>query len=776
GTYTVNATIISNPFCTVTKNFTITRPTEELTLTATEASSVTCDNNIGSIDANANGGWGNLEYELVLEGTVLEAYSPNSFFSDLSAGTYTVNVKDFEGCIATTDVVLALPAPISATFTPNTTLLSCFGDQNGTITISGITGGQESNYTFTLNTLFPTVSDSGPQTTNTFNNLGAGTYSITITDGYNCEFTSADIIISQPTPVQASLVKETSQTCLVESTLTLSATGGTGPYIYSDTDDFTTVMGSFNTNTTFSVPVGTYQYYVQDANGCIANISNEITIDALPELTINLQALNPTINCAGDNNGSIGATAQGGLGNYVYTLEDTSGNTINATQNSPGVFTELIAGTYVVTVTSDDCITTSNHITITEPSEALTATFNIIDITCSGSNDGVLEITATGGTGIIKYAISPQLNQFFETNVFENLAPGDYEVIVQDALGCYLTYDFTITDPLPVILSIVPNSIFAEACEGDTDGEFSIDITGGSLPYSVSLDDYNGTYLVGDATQTVFEFTELNGGDHIVYIRDAVGCESEWNIAFPDAVRINPTIEIDYFCENNTLTNTITVSIDDSITDTSQIDYSLDGGTYQASNIFTNVPSGTNHYIDVRHTNGCIQNTNFFVVQSFQPLSLILSEGDEPGEIIATTTGGTGDYEYTVNNQNQGNDGVFMVTETGTYYVTVTDNAGCQAEAEIEINIVGPCMSNYFTPNNDGIADTWAPGCTDDFPDLTFDIFDRYGRKIATYRVGEYWDGRYNGTELPTGDYWYLVKTNSQLLDKEYVGHFTLYR
>lgn len=775
-TYTVSATLVSNPFCTVVKSFTITRPIEELTLLATEASNVTCDNDSGSIDANANGGWGNLEYELVLAGTVIEAYSQNSFYSGLSAGTYTVNVRDSEGCIATADVILSIPTPISATFTPNTTLLSCSGDQNASIIVTNTSGGQGENYTYTLNTLFPTVSDSGPQTSNTFNDLGAGVYSVTITDGYNCEFTSADIVIDQPTPIQASLVTSTTQSCLVESTLTLSATGGTGPYTYSTTDTFTTVSGSFITNTTFSVPEGSYQYFVKDANGCIADVSNEITIDPLPELVINLQSLNPTINCAGDNNGSIVATAQGGLGNYIYTLEDTAGNTINATQDSPGIFTELVAGTYVVVVTSDDCVTTSSQITITEPPLALTATFEITDITCSGSNNGILEITATGGTGIIKYAISPQLNQFFDTNVFENLAPGDYEVIVQDSLGCYLTFDFTITDPLPVILSIVPNSIFAEACDGDADGEFSIDISGGSLPYSVTLDDSNGTYVTGDATQTVFEFTELNGGDHIVYIIDAAGCESEWNITFPESVRINPIVEIEYLCENNSLTNIVTVIIDESMTDTTQIDYSLDGGAYQSSNVFTNVPSGTNHYIDVRHTNGCIQNTDFFAIGSFQPLSLVLTEGDQPGEFIATTTGGTGDYQYTVNNQSYGTVDVFVVTETGTYYVTVTDSAGCQADAVIDIDIVGPCMSNYFTPNNDGVADTWAPGCTEDFPDLTFDIFDRYGRKVATYRVGEYWDGLYNGTELPTGDYWYVVKTNSQLLDKEYVGHFTLYR
>ena len=777
GTYTITATLDSNPFCTVVKNFTITRPTAELSVIATEASSVTCDNNLGSIEAVATGGWSTTyEYELMLGGAVVEAYSPNSFFSNLAAGTYTVNVRDTSGCIASADVTLEVPAPINATFTPSTTMLLCFGDQDASITIENVTGGQGSNYTYVLNTIAPTPSSSGPQTTNVFNDLAAGTYSITITDGYNCEFTSADIVIDQPAQIEASLVTTTTQSCAVESTLTLTATGGVAPYTYSNTSTFNTTLGTFNNTITFPVPHGTYEYYVRDANGCEIYVSNEITIDPLEELVVSLGASTTTINCAGDNNGSIVATAQGGLGNYVYTLEDTDGNTINATQDSPGVFTDLFAGDYIVHVVSEDCIANSSPVSITEPSEPLTASFNVTDITCTGSNNGILEITASGGTGIIKYAISPQLNQFFETNVFENLAPGDYTVIVQDVLGCFITFDFTITDPIPVTLDITPNSILAELCTGEGDGEFSVDIAGGSLPYSVSLDDYDGTYSTGELTQTVFEFTGLNGGDHIVYVRDAEGCESEWYIPFPEAVTLNPTVEVEFNCVSNSLTNTVTVYVDDSITDTSLLEYSLDGGPYQASNVFTNVPAGTNHYIDVKHDNGCIQNTDFFVVQNYQPLSLILNEGSEPGEIVATATGGTGDYEFSINNGTYGSNNSFMVTQTGAYYVTVIDSAGCQADAAIEINIVGPCMSNYFTPNNDGIADTWAPGCTEDFPNLTFDIFDRYGRKVATLQVGEYWDGTYNGTELPTGDYWYVVKTNSQLLDKEYVGHFTLYR
>lgn len=773
GSFNVVITQTDFPYCSNSAGAVITSPQEALTLNLVESSNVTCTDSEGTITAIANGGWSNYEYELTGDATV--AFSSNNVFGNLSAGTYTVNIRDAEGCIASETIILSLPDPITATFTPSTTVLDCFGDQNASITVDMVSGGQGSNYVYTLNTIAPVASSSGPQTSNVFNGLGAGTYTVTITDGFDCEMTSLEIEIENPTPLDVNLVRTTTQTCLTESTLTLSASGGTGPYEYSSTVDFTTVIGSFSSSTTFSVPEGTYNYYVRDANGCISNVSNDITVDPLPELVINLESSNPTINCAGDNTGSILATAQGGLGDYSYTLQDTSGATINATQNTPGYFTELVAGDYLVMVESGDCEVTSAPISITEPTTALDATIDVNNITCAGSNNGSVIVSATGGTGTIQYAISPQLNQFFETNTFENLSTGEYTLIVQDQLGCYLTFDFTIVDPEPVIITILPDAFFPELCAGDGDGEFSIEIDGGNLPYSVSLDSYEGPYTTGSATQTVFDFTNLEGGDHIVYVRDAQGCESEWNITFPEPIVFNPEISLEYTCENNAQSNMVTVILDVSDEELSEFDYSLDGGDYQLSNLFENVPVGTGHYIDVRHTNGCIQRTELFDIEGYEPVGLTLAEG-ELNEIIASATGGTGDYTFTMNDENYGSTNTYNITETGVYIVTVTDSAGCTAEAEIELEFVGPCIPNWFTPNGDGEYDTWAPGCVDNYPNLTFDIFDRYGRKIATYRVGEVWDGRYNGHELPTGDYWFVVQTNDPNVNKEFVGHFTLYR
>ena len=696
-------------------------------------------------------------------------------FSDLSAGTYTVNVRDANGCIKTDTITLEEPDPITADFVANTTLLSCFNDEDATITVLNVSGGQMGNYSYTLTTISPVPSTSGPQTSNVFENLGAGVYSITITDGYNCVLVSTPVVIDEPDPIISNLVVDTTPTCLLEAELTLSATGGTGTYEYSETIDFTVVLGTFTNSITFPVLPGTYNYYVRDINECIANISNDITVDPLPELEINLLSTNPQINCTGDNTGVIVATAQGGLGDYIYTLQDTSGNPIPADQNSPGVFTGLYAGTYVVQVESGDCLATSDVITITEPETSLDVTYEVTNVICHGEDNGRLEITADGGTGIIKYAISPNLDQFFVTNVFENLAPGFYDAIVQDELGCFITFSFEVEEPPVVLISIVADSIFPEICEGDQNGFFSIEIEGGTLPYSVSLDDYNGPYTTGGPTQTIFDFDNLSGGNHIVYVRDSSGCESEWNIEFPDSVFIEPIAEVEIFCVDNVSVNSVTVTVDGSLVDTSQLEYSLNNGPFQSSNVFTNLPPGTDYYITVRHANGCSRITEFFDIEAFEPVGLELIDGDL-NEIIAFPSGGAGDYVYTFNGEDYGSTNVFIITESGTFEVIVTDSSGCQAIAIIEKDFIDICIPNYFTPNGDGVQDGWTIGCAPNYPNLVFSIYDRYGRKVATLRAGEKWDGTYNGTELPSGDYWFIVETDRSGEIRDFVGHFTLYR
>nr|WP_314895745.1 T9SS type B sorting domain-containing protein [uncultured Flavobacterium sp.] len=780
GTYTITATLTNSPFCTVSKNVTITQPTAALAIAETHTQ-ITCvsGNNDGSIAATATGGWpGGYQFELT--GPVTVAYSAQRNFTNLTAGTYTVNVRDSKGCVATTTVTLVIPTPITVTASSNTTMLSCFGDKTATITVNLPSGGQGSNYSYTLNTtsLVPATA-SGPQASPVFSGLGVGTYTITVTDGYSCAATSSSIVITEPTRIKSNLVVASTQTCLTQTMLTLGATGGTGIYSYSADAAFTTVLGSFASSVTFQVPVGTYHYYVKDANGCVGVVSNDIEIVPLEALILNVDTTNAAINCKGDLSGVIVATAQGGLGNYVYTLLDGAGIPIVPApiQITPGNFTQLAAGNYKVRVDSGDCSTTTGTpIAIKEPLTSISVAHTEINVTCFGQGNGQITVTASGGTGIIKYAISPRLDQFFNTGIFINLQPGLYDIIAQDENGCYqYITGIVISEPDAIVPSLTAGSMLPEICFGDKDGAFSIDIVGGTMPYSVGIDDANGVYTTGALTQTQFDFIGLTGGTHTVYIKDANGCAVEFVVAMPESVKINPIATVDYGCVNNSASNSVTVTVDASITNLADLDYSLNGAPYQTSNVFTNVVSGTNHFIDVRHTNGCIQRTATFDILQIDPLALVLSDGGL-NEIVATVTGGGGGYQYTLNGESYGTKNTFIIYKSGDYTVQVTDSNGCVASATRYFEYIDVCIPNYFTPNGDGVSDGWAPGCTINYKDLTFDIFDRYGRKIATYRLGQYWDGKYNGNELPSGDYWYVLKLNDLKDAREFVGHFTLYR
>ncbi|MFV8333189.1 T9SS type B sorting domain-containing protein [Flavobacterium sp. GSP14] len=778
GTYTITAKLSQSPNCEVTKNFTIGAPSAALDITETHTE-ITCvaGNNDGSISVSATGGWsGGYVFEVLKDGAPFSAYSDVTNYTNLTAGVYTLNVKDSKGCRDTATVTLVNPTPISITATPATQLLTCFGDKTASIQATGVSGGQGTNYLYTINYVsFTPASSSGPQAAAVFNNLGAGSYSITVTDGWGCSATSATVVVNGPTEVKADLVLSRSQTCLTSSQLTLTAAGGTPPYTYSA--DYTTYSTTpFASSISINVPVGTYHYFVKDFNGCVSKVSNDIEILPLEKLVVNVDLTNAKIFCRGDFTGVIVAKATGGLGNYNYTLLNGSGVVIVPTpeQITPGRFTKLGVGFYQVRVVSGDCNEVSAVIEIKEPLLGVTYTVNKTDVTCNGQNNGRIDVSGTGGTGKIMYSISDRSDQFFDDGIFENLAPGSYKVIIQDENGCYEPFNFKIDEPPLLFGTLQPNSLMPEICAGDKDGAFSITVAGGVNPYSVSLDAIKGIYTQGVAGQTDFDFTNLSGGAHKVYIKDASNCTSELEVIMPNAVVINPTAVATYDCVNNTQANRVVVSYDAS-NDPADLDFALDGlGNYQASNTFDNVVPGQ-HFITVRHTNGCIQRTQNITVDQVDPLVLVIADGDL-NQIKATATGGSGIYEYSFNGEDFTSQSTYAYYQSANYSVIVRDKNGCTANAKRDFTYIDICIPNYFTPNGDGNLDDWAPGCTNNYPDLSFSIFDRYGRLIAKYRIGQKWNGKYKGEELPSGDYWYTLKLNNNKDDREFVGHFTLYR
>ncbi|MBZ4044599.1 T9SS type B sorting domain-containing protein, partial [Flavobacterium hibisci] len=783
GEYTVSATLIDSPFCTVPATFTIGQPDAPLQIAETH-DAITCisGNNDGRIVVSATGGWaGGYEYKLENStGTIISDWSATSEFPNLTAETYTVSVRDTKGCPVSTNVVLEIPKQITVTAVPDMTIVPCYGATSATITATNVTGGQGSNYSYTLNIITATgVISSGPQASPSFSGLGAGTYSITVTDGYTCKNTSDEVTITEPTIVTPLLVHSGNATCLTQDSLTLSVTGGTAPYTYSADSSFTTGVVTLpaSGSDTFNVAPGEYKYYVKDANGCVSFVSNGIKVPEFPELDIDIDVQN-VINCKGETTGVIVATATGGVGNYVYTLLISGTTTIVQGPKTDGIFEDLPAGNYAVHVVSDDCQKDSAVIPITEPADPMVNTTSSTNVTCYGSKDGKIIITTTGGSGKYTYAISPYLNQFFDDGIFENLDRGHYTVLIQDAsAGCTELIDFEITEPTPLYAELIPNTMLPEQCKGEKNGSFSIEVAGATGPYSYSLDVRNGTYTLGAIGQTRFDFDNLSGGRHIVYIKDAKACTYELEILMDDAVVLDPQYVINYDCVNNAAANSVTITVDQSITNPADVDYALDGiAPYQASNIFTNVAPGK-HFVMARHTNGCEVPTKEFEIKAIAPLTLALTAGQQEMNVISVAAaGGSPAYMYSFNGEEFTSSNTYKIYKSGDYEVIVRDQNGCTATLITTVPYVDVCIPNYFTPNGDGLYDEWGPGCTNIYNNLEFSIFDRYGREIAKYRYGQKWNGKYNGEELPTGDYWYVLKLNDKKDDREFVGHFTLYR
>nr|WP_294783527.1 T9SS type B sorting domain-containing protein [uncultured Flavobacterium sp.] len=776
GKYTVVATLIDTPFCDVKTEFSIEGPAAELEIKPSKKD-ITCvsGNDDGEIRISAQGGWSG-DYLYKLDGPVTVDFSAQNIFSGLKAGLYTVSVKDAGGCIDTDQIRLDIPTPIAVTAVPDKTLLLCNGDMSATITATSVTGGQGSNYLYTLNTTSVTpVRSTGPQTTPSFAGLGAGTYTITVTDGYNCRAESAPITITEPSEVKPSLAQTRNNTCLTKAQLTLSASGGTPPYTYSS-DNVTYSTAPFTSSVSFDVEPGVYKYYVKDANGCVDFDSNTITVNPIEQLLANIDRTHAVVLCREDPSGVIIVNASGGLGNYQYILQDSAGNILKGPQ-SKGRFDKLLAGDYKIVVKSGDCETPAEDVNIDQPDEVFSAEFNPTPVKCFGGNDGRIEVIAKGGTGNYKYSISPRNDQYFDSNIFEKLKAGFYTVIATDEHGCYDTDIVEVKQPLaPLSVVETPGMTMPEECAGELNGAFTIDIAGGTLPYMVSLNNINGPYQLVNGTQHTFD--NLAGAVYTVFVKDGGNCPQEVEVSVPLPVVLNPTAKVNYDCVNNTQANMVVVTIDPS-NNPVDVDYSLDNnGTFQESNIFTNVAPGQ-HIIVARHTNGCIKETEPFTVDAVNALSLIdvTKQSKEINTIEVKASGGVAPYEYSFNGEPFSSSNTYRIYKSGIYKVIVRDKNGCEATIDVEGTFYDFCMPNYFTPIGTGSNTTIGPDCGAlAYKDLTFDVYDRYGRVVGKYRVGGKWDGRYHGNELPTGDYWYVLKLNDPKDPREFVGHFTLYR
>uniref|UniRef100_UPI00262CE459 T9SS type B sorting domain-containing protein n=1 Tax=uncultured Maribacter sp. TaxID=431308 RepID=UPI00262CE459 len=788
GNYRVSFAQATNPGCTSERFFSITEP-EVIVPNASEEANPTCSDDQGSILVNPTGGIGPFTITLS-NGTGYSSTQTNVsafLFEGLTGGTYDITITDTVGCSMpfTSEIILETPEAIDVNAAQIG--LTCYNENTASITanVAARTFPLAPVYQYQLNVYDATgttiTQTSVAQNSATFNNLSAGTYSITVTDDFGCSDETPLEVISNPTEVSAQLIRTQALTCEDGVELELSATGGlSGNYEYS-TDNITfipMVGNSVNLPVTGVLGAGTYQYYVRDAdNSCAAVLSNAIGEDPIETLILHLDTTAALINCNGDNTAIIFATAEGGLGNYMYELySNYNGTTLDPADllvgpQTQGEFSGLVAGTYYVNVTSDDCTAEPQRVEITEPTPLVVLDpNNFTNVTCNGENDGTITVELQGGVGPYQYAISPNLSQFVNDNTFTDLEPGDYTVLAKDENGCPVELYYTISEP--IVLGVEIDTITPETCLNDADGGITINVLGGTAPYRTAINSNSEVDFVQDR----LDFTNLASGNYLIFVRDANDCETNIVVDVNPGVNLNATIVPVYECTGDVPNNYVNITLEDS-TVLGDILYAIDStdpSDMQLNPDFRNSTPGM-HYIAIAHANGCVQ-TFDFEIEDFEPLALSLEQRNL-NEITAIATGGKEEFTFLFGDRDNGTDNTLRITETGTYTVTVIDANGCESSASIYMEFIDIEIPNFFTPDGDNQNDTWAPKNQEAFPEILTIIFDRYGREV--YRLGlndDPWDGLYNQTELPTGDYWYVIKLRGEEDDREFVGHFTLYR
>ncbi|MEM9076931.1 MAG: T9SS type B sorting domain-containing protein [Bacteroidota bacterium] len=797
GNLVVRVEALDTPFCDVVSNVTTVRsPDRELTVPLVQTGEVTCNvPGFGEITAAGDGGWGGYEYQLIAPDgvTVLADYpNTNPIFQGLSTGTYRVNIRDAEGCERFNTIFLPLPTPITADI-QIVQPLRCNNDNDGIIEAFNIAGGQGAgNYLYQLNRITD-GSNSGLQTTPTFANLAAGDYTITIFDGWNCSFTTIPITVQDPEIVIAQLVELQPPGCgdlgRMELTVTNPEVGVDYFYRRSGTSDpftpFGVGMTSIEILADITLDPGPFQYDVQNSNGCPFERSNQISLDPAAPLVIALDLANATINCAGEATGIIRSEAFGGIGSYMYTLLDsntppnpTAGNTVRPAQDS-GIFRNLAPGTYYVYAQSGGCEAISTPIVI-EPKPPLVLEYlEAVPVLCAGDSNGQIIIEASGGTGAIRYSISDNLSEFFvgddpvhpNRRTFTDLAPRTYDVIIQDDLGCTITRTVEITQPMELLAGVV--STTPETCLGDEDGTMTLSVTGGTAPYFTSVNSADDADFVQN--DTMF-FDGLAGGEtYVIFVRDANGCETNVIADIDLGIEIMAEPIIEYGCEGIFPNSTTTISIQDGSLLPNLL-FSLDVEDIQLATdqrIFADLAPGE-HTVYIYHQNGCVTFVEF-EIDAYEPL-VLEAEKTGPNEITATASGGFGGYEYFFQGESTGENNVFNIIEDATVNIMVVDQNGCVANFVLPFNFEGmPDFPPFFTPDGDNMNDFWYPENREFFPNIDVIIYDRYGRVVARLDQVRKWDGTYEGSPLPTGDYWYVVNANDTE-KQQFVGHFTLLR
>ncbi|MBN1598681.1 MAG: gliding motility-associated C-terminal domain-containing protein, partial [Bacteroidales bacterium] len=456
--------------------------------------------------------------------------------------------------------------------------------------------------------------------------LCEGIYNVTVTDAMGCTGSTSVEVFSPPAIVIDTVFATPLLSCFEDSTgiIQVGASGGTGSLTFYLVPD--SIPSELPDSGAFTgLPAGTYTVRVEDARGCF--IDTTVTINEPLPIVLESAVITDSVLCLGDNDGRIVATASGGTAPYTFILEPV------LTVNNTGIFDNLSPGTYYVRVTdANDCDTIdSETLVLLPPSPLIVDTVIVSPIICNGGTGSLnvitiggeepYEISIIGGPGAI-----PGLSG---DEIFADLGPGNYDVVVTDANSCTATWPtVTLVDPPALILdSLVITPVVG--CYTDNNGEIAVYVSGGVGDIEYSID--------GSPYQSDSIFTGLSGGDYTIFYRDSLTCTHSI-----DTTMISPpqlfgnVIDVQDVQGENLGSITLSPYGGTPFTVGVPYRYSINGGPLGTDSVFTDLTANT-YDLHVEDSLGCPWDSTVIISLIQLPVNLVITNatcyGDQDGAI-----------------------------------------------------------------------------------------------------------------------------------------------
>jgi len=679
--------------------------------------------------------------------------------NNLSAGTYSVTVTDFNGCSLNSSITLQEPTAISITqniINP----VSCSNSSDGILAAGAIGGTPPYNFQWGYGHQGPTAE-----------NLACGTYPLTVTDANGC--TKSAIFGLQCPPVMQVNLAATSDyngfnvSCpeATDGSAIATIQNGNAPYSYQWSSGETNISAN-------NLMAGINTLVVTDNNGCsvtaFVNLTAPAEMEIIPTIISDYEGF--AVSCLDATDGHVLLNVNNGNAPFTFLWENGE---------TDAEATALAVGQNNVTVTDATGCIVEQSVNLDAYEIAITneivSDYNGLAITCHDASDGAIQATVVAGVS------SPPNVTYAWSNgdvnaLLENIPSGTYTLTVTSAFGCSATAESIIEAPAPLEgLTMVTSDYngYNVSINGLSDGVAEVNPTGGIAPY-VAIWDNGGTEL---------ENVSLAAGIQNLTVIDANGCSVEASVELNQPTALDGYADVlsDYNGQDvSCLDNEDGEAIAFASGAVPPYTYAWSNNTFTES---TNQLSVGTHQVTITDANGATFSSDV-TLYGPDPIELELqstpaaSPGD--GTVSVVAQGGVAPYEFVWNDAQARSGETIDLLESGWYRVTATDANGCQEEAQIEVkqSLEILCIKKniVITPNGDGRNDFLALDCIHPFNN-DVEIYDRWGN--LAFQAVDYdgtWDGLKKNKQVPDGGYFYIIRVALPTGKRTFKGSLTILR